>query len=366
MYTIHVGTGRPYDVLIGTRLLERAGELTREACGGTRAVVVTDTNVGPLYAHIVRDSLAGAGYDASVFTFEAGEESKGPRTYIDILEFMASRELTRKDVVVALGGGVAGDLAGFAAATYMRGCRLVQMPTSLLAMVDSSVGGKTAIDLAQGKNLAGSFWQPWIVIADIGCLGTLPAERIADGCGEIIKHGVIKDPELFGVLEERPLTRELVMEDLSLTAAIVARNVQVKRDVVTRDERESGERKLLNFGHSIGHAIEAESGFALGHGTCVAMGMVAMARAQARRGACPGELAGRIEALCAAHGLRTRAACSPEAAFREALHDKKRSGDSIDIVVPHAIGDCTIETVSLDDFRAILTDGLAGEGGASC
>lgn len=169
MYTIDINCSSPYRVHIGTMLLEQSGELIRDACRGSRAAVITDTNVGPLYAHIVTKSLAEAGYTTCVHMFEAGEEHKRADTLIEILEFIAENELGRKDVVVALGGGVVGDVAGFAAATYMRGIRFAQIPTSLLAMVDSSVGGKTAIDLAAGKNLAGAFWQPSIVIADVGC-----------------------------------------------------------------------------------------------------------------------------------------------------------------------------------------------------
>ncbi len=358
MYSVHVETGRPYDVLIGTRLLEEAGGRIKDACAGERAVIVTDSNVGPLYAHIVRQSLASAGYRASVFTFEAGEERKRASTYVEILEFLARAELTRGDVVVALGGGVTGDLAGFAAATYMRGCKLVQMPTSLLAMVDSSVGGKTAIDLAGGKNLAGAFWQPWLVLADVGCLGTLTPAQFADGCGEVVKHAVIRDAALFHALEETPLTYEFLISNLAQSAALIARNITIKRDVVALDEREQNLRKLLNFGHSIGHAVEACEAYRLGHGTCVAIGMVAMSRAAARRGWCDAEVPARIDELCRRHGLATATDRAPDEIFAAALHDKKRSGDAIDLVIPHAIGTCAIERTPLDEFRALIADGL--------
>lgn len=357
-HTIHVPCDRPYEVLIGTRLLEETGALVRATCGGARAVIVTDSNVGPLYAHIVRQSLADAGYRASVFTFEAGEERKRAATYVSVLEFMAESELTRSDVVVALGGGVTGDLAGFAAATYMRGVQLVQMPTSLLAMVDSSVGGKTAIDLAAGKNLAGAFWQPALVIADVGCLGTLTAEQVADGCGEVIKHGVIADESLFRQLEATPLALDLIMQQLSLAAAIIARNVEIKRDVVAADEREQGPRKLLNFGHSIGHAVEAAEAYRLGHGSCVAIGMVAMARASARQGWCAEAVPARIADLCRRHGLPTETARTVDELYAAALHDKKRSGATIDLVIPHAIGACSIERTPLEDFRSLIAAGI--------
>ena len=208
--TIDIDTARPYQVHVGTFLLEQAGPLVRATAGGTKAVIVTDTNVGPLYQMPVKQSLEASGYEVSICTFEAGEAHKRAETYVAILEFVAEHELSRSDVIVALGGGVVGDVAGFVAATYMRGCKFVQIPTSLLAMVDSSVGGKTAIDLAAGKNLAGAFWQPSVVIADVGCLATLTPEQFADGCGEVVKHAVIADPELFAELEKTPLTLELL------------------------------------------------------------------------------------------------------------------------------------------------------------
>lgn len=212
--TIDIDTTRPYQVHVGTFLLEQAGPLVRATAGGTKAVIVTDTNVGPLYQMPVKQSLEASGYEVSIYTFEAGEAHKRAETYINILELVAEHELSRSDVIVALGGGVVGDVAGFVAATYMRGCKFVQIPTSLLAMVDSSVGGKTAIDLAAGKNLAGAFWQPSVVIADVGCLATLTPEQFADGCGEVVKHAVIADPELFAELEKTPLTLELLNRDV--------------------------------------------------------------------------------------------------------------------------------------------------------
>lgn len=357
-YNIDVRTGRPYTVHVGTFLLEKTGEIARAATGGTKAVIVTDTNVGPLYAAPVEQSLSSAGYTVSTFTFKAGEASKRISTLSDILEFMAGHELDRNDIVVALGGGVVGDVAGFAAAAYMRGCRFVQVPTSLLAMVDSSVGGKTAVDLEAGKNLAGAFWQPSAVIADIGCLATLTTEQFADGCGEVIKHGVIADAELFGELEKTPLTLELLMHDTARVALLVARNVDIKRAVVEADERESNQRKLLNFGHSIGHAVEACEQFKLGHGNCVSIGMVAIARAMASLGVCEESVPDRIERLAERHGLTTACRFSVDEVYVEALHDKKRHGDTIDLVLPHAIGACSIDTVDLATFKQIMQAGI--------
>lgn len=358
MYTLDIDTAKPYRVHIGTFLLERTGELAREACRGDRAVIVTDTNVGPLYAVPVKKSLEEAGYEVFVFTFEAGEERKRATTYVQILEFMAEHELTRSDVVVALGGGVTGDMAGFAAATYMRGCHFVQVPTSLLAMVDSSVGGKCAIDLEAGKNLAGAFWQPDVVIADVGCLATLTPEQFADGCGEVVKHAVIADDELFCELERTPLTLDLLLSDVARCALLIARNVDIKRAVVVADERETSARKLLNFGHSIGHAVEACENYRLGHGTCVAIGMNLISSAAAGIGACDWSVPARIRALCAAHGLDCSCSRNVDEIYAAALHDKKRAGDAIDLVIPHAIGACSIERCALDEFRALISEGI--------
>ena len=356
--TLDIKTGRPYTVHIGTFLLEKTGQIAREAAGGSKAVIVTDSNVGPLYLAPVKTSLEEAGYQVSSFEFEAGEERKRISTLEKILEFMAGRELDRKDIVVALGGGVVGDVAGFAAATYMRGCRFIQVPTSLLAMVDSSVGGKTAVDLEAGKNLVGSFWQPSAVVADIGCLATLTPEQFADGCGEVIKHGVIADPELFGELEKTPLTLELLMHDTARVAKLVARNIDIKRAVVEADERELGQRKLLNFGHSIGHAVEACEHFRLGHGNCVSIGMVAISRAMERMGVCDASVPQRIEELTRRHGLKTECRFTVDETYSEALHDKKRRGDAIDLVLPHRIGACSIDSVDLQTFHQILEAGL--------
>ncbi|MEE0749583.1 MAG: 3-dehydroquinate synthase family protein, partial [Collinsella sp.] len=277
----------------------------------------------------------------------------------------AEHELSRSDVIVALGGGVVGDVAGFVAATYMRGCKFVQIPTSLLAMVDSSVGGKTAIDLAAGKNLAGVFWQPNVVIADVGCLATLTPEQFADGCGEVVKHAVIADPELFAELEKTPLTLELLNRDVARVALIIARNIDIKRAVVVADEHETNQRKLLNFGHSAGHAVEACEHFELGHGNCVSIGMGIITRAAALHGICDAALPGRIEELCARHGLKTRCDLDADAVFAEALHDKKRAGDTIDLVIPHGIGRCSIDRTPLSTFHELIAEGLGQKGDAS-
>lgn len=359
-YTFDINTERPYKVHIGTFLLEQVGQIARKAVPGAgRALVVTDSNVGPLYGAPVMDGLEAAGFDAELAMFEAGEKSKTMETLSTVLERAAGAGLTRGDVIVALGGGVVGDVAGLAAATYMRGVALVQVPTSLLAMVDSSVGGKTAVNLGAGKNLAGAFWQPSAVVADIGCLGTLEDAQLADGCAEVVKHAVIADAELFEELERTPLTPELLKTDLARVAWLIARNIDIKRAVVVQDEREAGIRKLLNFGHSIGHGVEAAEGYRLGHGACVSIGMVAIASASVTAELCPEDVPERIARLLKAHGLSLAFDAEPERVYEEALHDKKRSGDLIELVVPRGVGAAALAPTPVDEFRRILEVGLA-------
>ena len=352
---------RAYEVHVTPGVLERTGELVRASAGGTRALVVSDTNVAPLYLGRVSASLEAAGYGCASFVFEAGEQSKRTGTWAACLEAAAEAGLTRDDVVVALGGGVTGDLAGFAAASYMRGCNVAQVPTSLLAMVDSSVGGKTAIDLTAGKNLAGAFWQPSVVVADPRCLATISPELFRDSCGEVIKHGVLADPELFSQLEEAPITG--AGYNTERLAAIIARNVEIKRDVVNADEQERGVRQTLNLGHTIGHAIEAASNFELGHGTCVAIGLCAIARAAAARLICAPEVAERIERVVDAHGLPTDTTLAHDVLVRLAHADKKRHADGVNVVLPLAIGEVEVRRQSMAEFAELVD---AGCGTATC
>ncbi len=341
-----------YDVHVTPGSLAEVGKLTRTHAGGTVAFIVSDTNVAPLYLETVKAQLEAEGYETGSYVFEAGEASKRATTWAACLEAMAEAGMTRDDVVVALGGGVVGDLAGFAAASYMRGCSVVQVPTSLLAMVDSSVGGKTAIDLAAGKNLAGAFWQPKVVIADPNTLKTINHELFTDSCGEVIKHGVLADPELFAELEESPINAEGYPADK--LANIIARNVEIKRDVVNADERERGLRQTLNLGHTIGHAIEAGNDFALGHGSSVAAGMCYVARACAKLGVCPQEDADRIVACVAAHGLPTTSELSVDDLYGHALADKKRHGDHMNVVMVKNIGQVYVEKMPLARFKEFI------------
>lgn len=353
MRTVLVQTERPYAVHIEAGLLDRAGEFARQAAGGQTAVLVSDGTVAALYGDRVEASLCAAGYETLRFVFPHGEASKSAATYLALLNFLAEHRVTRSDIVVALGGGVTGDLAGFAAATFLRGIAYVQIPTTLLAMVDSSVGGKTAIDLAAGKNLAGAFYQPRVVLCDPEALTTLPAEIFADGCAEVIKYGVILDEELFSWLRE-PIRPQI--------DRVIERCVQLKRDVVVQDERDHGVRQLLNFGHTVGHAVEANSHFAVSHGRAVAIGMCIVARAAAAKGLCSKACAAEVEEMVARYALPQGTDFSAAQLAQAALSDKKRSGAVIHLILPERIGRCVIREVPVEELEDFIAAGLAEDG----
>lgn len=350
---------RAYDAHVGVNILDDAGELVRASAGGGVAAVISDSNVAPLYAERVLESLRAAGYETALVTFPAGEEHKRLATLEVMLEELANAGLTREDVVVALGGGVTGDMAGLAAAMYLRGIKVAQIPTSLLAMVDSSVGGKTAVDLAAGKNLAGAFFQPHVVLADVACLHTLSHDLLTDSCGEVVKHGVLCDPELFDNICEVPVNA--AGSDDERLARIVARNVAIKRDVVNADEKERGLRQTLNLGHTLGHAIEAASNFELGHGSSVAAGLCCVSRAAERLEWAEPGITRQIEQACRAHGLPTDTEFDHETIFEYATRDKKRRGSTITLVVPVRIGKVTLRKVTLRELREVIELGCGTE-----
>lgn len=343
-----------YDVHVGAGILDEVGALVAAEAPTRRAHVVSDSNVAPLYLGRVIRSLEAAGIACSSQVFPAGEASKVIGTWADVVGGMGDAGLDRDSVVVALGGGVTGDLAGFAAATYMRGIRVVQVPTSLLAMVDSSVGGKTAVDIPQGKNLVGAFLQPSVVVADVLALDTLPDGTFADACGEVIKHAVLADPKLLDELGRDPLTAR--RHDSEALVATIARNVEIKRDVVEQDETELGLRQTLNLGHTLGHAIEAASGFSFGHGSCVAAGLCMVSRYAGAEGLlAPGDVR-RIEQAVVAHGLPTGTDLDAETLASYALSDKKRHGGVVNLVVPREVGRCDIMPVAFDVVGRIAAE----------
>ncbi len=349
MRTIQVSASKTYDVVISPGMLEQSGERIKTVCGGSLCALVTDDLVDQLYAKQVEASMLRSGYRVIRTIIKNGEQSKNAETYIALLNFLASNGVTRKDVLVALGGGVVGDLTGFAAATYMRGTALVQLPTTLLACVDSSVGGKTAIDLDSGKNLAGAFYQPDLVLCDTLTLNTLSPEIFRDGCAEVIKYGFIADNDLLYLLKEPILPR---IEE------IIARCVTIKRDIVCEDEQDLGLRQLLNFGHTFGHAIESLSGYTVSHGSAVAIGMAIMTRAAVSKGLCDKTVQSALEALLRQYGLPCNTAYDARSIAHTALSDKKRSDSSINLIVPVDLGKCEIMNYPVQELEAFIAQGL--------
>ena len=338
MQTVTVSASAPYAVHIGSGLLDNAGELVRAVTKSRRCALVTDSTVGPLYAGRVLASLEQAGFSAVTYAFPAGERSKNLTTYGKILEFFAQSRLTRADFVIALGGGVTGDMAGFAAATYQRGVDYIQAPTTLLAASDSSVGGKTAADLESGKNLVGAFHQPRLVLCDTDTFRTLPEGALADGMAETVKHALIAD---------RDFLRFLMAEDISARMEeIVRRNVEIKASAVQEDELERGKRKLLNFGHTLGHAIEKCSGYTVTHGRAVSIGMALAARAAERMGVSPAGTLEAVEAACRRFGLPIQCPYAAGELYDAATGDKKRGLGGIDVVVLEELG--RAKTLRLD------------------
>ena len=342
-----------YPIYLERGVLNRAKELI----GAANVFLISDDGVPEKWRNILQEQYP----EAHMHVFPNGEASKNLDVLQGVLKDMLDHEISRKDTVITLGGGVCGDLGGFAAACYMRGIRYVNIPTTTLSQIDSSVGGKTAVDLEAGKNLAGAFFQPSLVVADVDCLDTLTPELFTDSCGEVIKHGVIRDEALFRSLAAHPINAEGF--DRQELADVIRRNVQIKRDVVDADERERGLRQILNFGHTIGHAIEAASDFALGHGSSVAAGMCCIARASARMGWCAQDVADDIVAAVAAYGLPTDTAVDHDTLLSFATHDKKRHGSTVNVVVPTRIGAVEVRTVSLPEFRHLVDLGC-GTGAA--
>lgn len=348
MRTLTIRTQRPYDVLIAPGLLDRAGQELARVLPPCRAVLVADDTVAALYSDAVLDSLQAAGFDAAFFTFPHGEQSKTMQTYQQLLDFLCARDLTRRDILLALGGGVTGDLCGFAAATYLRGVRYVQLPTTLLAMVDSSVGGKTAVDLPGRKNACGAFWQPSLVLCDTAALATLPEREIANGLAECIKHAVIADADML------PLAA-LPAADYE---ALAARNIAIKARFVCQDERDQTQRQFLNFGHTAGHAVEALSGYRLSHGEAVAIGMVIAARIAQHLDICTPDVTDAIMQALRAARLPVDCPYPADALCSLALHDKKRRGDEITWVLPEKLGECRLYPLPIEQLPAFLRLGV--------
>lgn len=344
MKRVEVKTGKSYEILIRHNILDKSGEYIRPLTKAIRAVIVSDSNVAPIYADRVKASLEDNGFDVSVFVFNAGEQSKRLFTIEKMYMHFFENNITRTDIVVALGGGVTGDMAGFAAASYLRGIDFVQIPTSLLAQVDSSVGGKTGVDLPTGKNLVGAFHQPRIVLIDPETLNTLPEKFFRDGLGEVVKYGCIKSVDLFERLENQNAAD--VIDD------IIYECVSIKRDVVQRDELDTGERAILNFGHTFGHAIEKLGSYSgLTHGEAVAAGSAILTRITEAKGFTRKGTSARLDNLLRKYDLPLNSDFTLAEILAATRGDKKSTGKSVKFIFLRAIGECYINKIDFEDIE---------------
>jgi 3-dehydroquinate synthase len=327
-----------YEIYIGEAIVDRMGLIFNKHKWGSRYIILTDSRVLPLHGERVQQILKGMDLKVDIIDFPAGEASKDIKTSLRIVDQLMSMGADRQSALVALGGGVVGDITGFVASIYMRGIPHVQVPTTLLAQVDSSIGGKTGIDLSTGKNIIGTFYQPKGVFIDLAFLKTLEPQELKNGLAEVVKYGIIDDTELFSILETR--AKDITNQNVDLLREIVTRSCRIKKGVVEIDEQEKGLRRILNFGHTIGHAIETESGYTIPHGDAISMGMVAATILSERMQYLAAEDRKRIIALIRAIGLPDRipANLSPDGIFAHMKGDKKKAGDTLNIVLLKRIG----------------------------
>jgi 3-dehydroquinate synthase len=327
-----------YEILIGQNILDRSGLIMARSNWAKRYFIITDSNLSKLHGQRVQAILTGMGLKTALIEFPAGEASKNIHTCLELIEKLIGLGADRTSALIALGGGVVGDIVGFIASTYMRGIPYVQMPTTLLAQVDSSIGGKTAIDLPEGKNLMGNFYQPKAVFIDLSFLRTLPEREFKSGLAEIVKCGIIDDPELFAALETG--AGVILERNLDFLEPIILKTCQIKKMIVEMDETDKGMRRYLNFGHTLGHAIETHSSYACSHGEAVSMGMVAAATLSKRMKYLPGEDQERIVALLEA--LRLPRVIPPDLDTAGILSrlkvDKKKTGERVNFILLKRLG----------------------------
>lgn len=349
MANVLIHASQRYLVKIENGILSELGEQAKACMWGNCAVIVSDSNVWPLYGDTTKESLERSGFSVRFFLIPAGEASKNADHYLSLLNYLAENHITRTDFLVALGGGVVGDLCGFAAATYLRGIDFIQVPTSLLAMADSSVGGKTAIDIPAGKNLIGAFYHPKVVLCDISLLRSLPEKDFLDGCAEVIKYAVGFDDRLFSHLQEFGTQFDLEW--------VITRCLLCKRNAVEQDEFDNGQRKLLNLGHTFGHSIEKESGFTITHGRAVAMGIAMAARCAEKMGICTSFTASLILELLEQFRLPTQAPYAAAVLAGHALSDKKREQDEICLILPESLGRAKVFPIHISQLEAYFEAG---------
>lgn len=343
MNTINVKTSKPYEVRVGKGLIDNIAREIETVKKPGKCIIISDDNVFSLYGETVKTSLTEAGYTVYEAVFPHGEESKNMETALSLLTSFFEAGLTRSDFAIALGGGIVGDVCGFVSSIYLRGIDFIQIPTTLLAAIDSSVGGKTGVNTDYGKNLVGAFHQPRLVICDTDSFDTLPYEIYTAGICEALKYGVIRDRELFEAIGRSDI------ED------IVCRCVEIKADIVANDEFDHGERQLLNFGHTLGHSIEALSNFEISHGHAVGLGMLLISRACESKGLCETGISQEIEKALKIFEIATDIGYSYKELASYAMSDKKRKGNNITLVIPEKLGKCVLHTISTDNLEEFIS-----------
>ena len=340
---------------ISVSSLDEIGSILESNKLSGKAAIISDSNVYNLYYERCRQSLMAAGFKVEGYRFTAGEKSKNIDTYAEILEFLSEKRLSRSDTVIAIGGGVTGDLAGFAAATYLRGIRLCQVPTSLLSMVDSSIGGKTGINLRMGKNLAGTFYLPDIILHDISLLNTLPSREWHNGHAELIKMGIISGMDLFS-----DVSSESSLEDQNKLSTIIYRSSELKRIISDDDFLDHGKRHILNLGHTVGHAIEKLSNYEISHGEAVCKGISVVSKISELLNCCSTETRTKIDEVLLACNFNLDIEFTTKQISDAVKNDKKVMGDKISIVLIEEIGKCIVHDISLKEFDKILGEALKG------
>ncbi|MBE6020783.1 MAG: 3-dehydroquinate synthase [Clostridiales bacterium] len=350
MKKFEINVSQKYNYYIERGILDELGSMLRENFGPCKIIVVTDDMVDSIYGNRVAVSLTKAGFKTISYVFERGEQSKNFFVLNDLLEFMAENYITKKDILVSLGGGVVSDVSGFAASVYSRGIRYVQVPTTFLSAIDSSVGGKTAVNIKAGKNLIGSIYQPSMVVCDPDTFDTLEPVVYAQGTAEAIKLGIIGDKRMFARLSKATFHRNI--EDL------IESCVKIKADIVVEDEFDEGGRQLLNLGHTFAHSIEKNSKYKISHGSAVAMGLAMASNAAAARGICKPEVYEKINEALIRNGLNTKCRISPEKIAEGMLNDKKRRGDILNMVFPKKLGKCEIFPIPVDEVIDVVKDAM--------
>ncbi len=339
------GVKKPYDIIIGNHILNIIPDKIRELTCAKTVAVITDDNVDKLYADVVLSMLKSAGFHAIKFVFPHGEKHKTMTTVCEILEFLAENNVTRTDLIIALGGGIVGDVSGYVAASYLRGIDFIGIPTTFLAAIDSSVGGKTGVNLKAGKNLAGAFYQPKLVVCDVETFDTLPKENFKEGVAEAIKYGVICDKALF----------HLLSQDKSWDIeSVIQRCVSIKAEIVSDDEFDLGKRQLLNFGHTIGHAIEKSTNFEISHGIAVGIGMAMISKISDSLGWSKENTNCEIVKCLKNNAIPTETSAKTEELLSVMIKDKKISGDTINLVIPQKIGNCELKTIKVSELEEVL------------